>query len=84
MAADQSGRALAGWLLARSLLQHLVLAGVVERANAVDIIDHLLLVLEEHQAALPEEGAAISHARTLYQQLLPALGTGRGRPSKGG
>ena len=70
---DMTGQALAGWLLARRLLQYLVHNGTVSKEAATKIIDDVLLLLEMHQRAPKQNADAIESARDRLAKLLPVI-----------
>jgi hypothetical protein len=68
------GEALYASLLQASLVVKLVMKGVLERDEAIDLVDTTLLILEHHQSDPNGPGAAvIGHARSRLESLLRSI-----------
>ncbi|HEY6430986.1 MAG TPA: hypothetical protein VIZ17_03320 [Acetobacteraceae bacterium] len=65
------GEAMAGSLVQAAVLVRLVMKGVLDRQEAIELIDTTLLVLERHRQDDTGPGAAvIDHARSRLEALL--------------
>lgn len=68
------GEAMAGSLVQAAVLVRLVMKGVLDRQEAIELIDTALLVLERHRQDDTGPGAAvIDHARSRLEALLQQI-----------
>jgi len=67
-ATDFTGSALIGHLLAANLVAKLVSRNVLSGADAREIMDDALLLLEKYQTAFPENEVAFVEARNFLEE----------------
>jgi hypothetical protein len=68
------GEALYASMLQAGLIIRLVLNGVLERHEAIELVDETLLVLERHQSDPNGPGTAvIAHARSRLESVLRSI-----------